>query len=132
LAVRCASAAVFVNLAEGDREGQLSIEAFQRGLRELGWIEGRNVQVDHRWSPGADTSRIRAAAMDMVASRPDLILASATDGLAAFSDATKTIPIVFVSVSDPVGQGFVSNLARPGGNITGFTAFEPCFLIASW
>jgi ABC transporter substrate binding protein len=62
--------------------------------------------------------------MDLVASRPDLILASATEGLAAFSDATKTIPIVFVSVSDPVGQGFVSNLARPGGNITGFTAFE--------
>jgi putative tryptophan/tyrosine transport system substrate-binding protein len=115
---------VFVNLAEGDREGQLSIEAFQRGLREFGWIEGRNVQVDYRWSPGADTSRIRAAAMDVVASRPDLILASATEGLAAFSDATKTIPIVFVSVSDPVSQGFVSNLARPGGNITGFTAFE--------
>jgi putative ABC transport system substrate-binding protein len=115
---------VFVNLAEGDREGQLSIEAFQRGLREFGWIEGRNIQVDYRWSPGADTNRIRAAAMDLVASRPDLILASATEGLAAFSDATKTIPIVFVSVSDPVGQGFVSNLARPGGNLTGFTAFE--------
>jgi putative ABC transport system substrate-binding protein len=115
---------VFVNLAEGDREGQRSIEALQNGLRELGWIEGRNIHVDYRWSPGADTSRIRASAVDLVASKPDLILASATEGLAAFSDATRTIPIVFVSVSDPVGQGFVSNLARPGGNITGFTAFE--------
>jgi ABC-type uncharacterized transport system substrate-binding protein len=115
---------VFVNLAEGDREGQASVEAFQRGLREFGWVEGRNVQVDYRWSPDADTRRIRTAATDLVASKPDLILASATEGLEAFSDATKTIPIVFVSVSDPVGQGFVSNLARPGGNITGFTAFE--------
>jgi ABC-type uncharacterized transport system substrate-binding protein len=115
---------VFVNLAEGDREGQRSVQAFQNGLRELGWIEGRNIHVDYRWSPGADTSRIRAIAADLVASTPSLILASATEGLAAFRDATRTIPIVFVSVSDPVGQGFVPNLARPGGNITGFTAFE--------
>jgi putative ABC transport system substrate-binding protein len=115
---------VFVNLAEGDREGQRSIQAFQNGLRELGWIEGRNVDIDYRWSPGADTSRIRAAAADLVGSKPDLILASATEGLAAFSEATRTIPIVFVSVSDPIGQGFVSNLARPGRNMTGFTAFE--------
>jgi putative ABC transport system substrate-binding protein len=115
---------VFINLAEGDREGQRGIAAFQDGLRELGWIEGRNIDVDYRWSPGADTSRIRAIAADLVASKPDLILASATEGLAEFSNATRTIPIVFVSVSDPVGQGFVSTLARPGGNITGFTAFE--------
>src|SRR5438876_4648920 len=115
---------VFVNLAEGDREGQRSIEALQRGLRELGWTEARNIHVDYRWSPGADTGRIRASATDLIASKPDLILASATEGLAAFSDATKTIPIVFVSVSDPVGQGFVPNLAWPGGNVTGFTAFE--------
>jgi ABC-type uncharacterized transport system substrate-binding protein len=115
---------VFFNLSKGDREGQRNIEVFQHGLRELGWIEGRNIHVDYRWSPGADTRRIRAAAMDLVASKPDLILASATEILAAFSEATKTIPIVFVAVSDPVGQGFVSNLARPGGNITGFTAFE--------
>jgi ABC-type uncharacterized transport system substrate-binding protein len=115
---------VFVNLAEGDQEGQRSIEAFRRGLGNLGWIEGRNIQVDYRWSPGADTGRIRRVAADLVASKPEAILASATEGLAAFRDATKTIPIVFVSVSDPVGQGFVSNLARPGGNMTGFTAFE--------
>jgi putative ABC transport system substrate-binding protein len=115
---------VFVNLAEGDREGQRSVEVFQQGLRALGWIEGRNIQIDYRWSPGADTVRIRAVAAELVASKPDVILASATEGLAAFRDATSSIPIVFVSVSDPVGQGFVSNLARPGGNITGFTAFE--------
>src|SRR5207253_1683511 len=94
------------------------------GLRDLGWIEGQNIRVEYRWSPGADTSRIHAIAADLVASKPNLILASATEGLAAFSNATQTIPIVFVSVSDPVGQGFVSNLARPGRNITGFTAFE--------
>jgi putative tryptophan/tyrosine transport system substrate-binding protein len=115
---------VFVNLAEHDREGQRSIEALENGLREFGWIEGRNIHVDYRWSPGADTGRIRAAAADLAALKPDVILASATEGLAAFNDATRTIPIIFVSVSDPVGQGFVSNLARPGGNITGFTAFE--------
>jgi putative tryptophan/tyrosine transport system substrate-binding protein len=115
---------VFLNLAEGDQEGQRNIDALRNGLRELGWIEGRNIDIDYRWSPAADTSRIRPVAADLVASKPDLILASATEGLAAFSDATRTIPIVFVSVSDPVGQGFVSNLARPGGNITGFTAFE--------
>lgn len=115
---------VFVNLAETDQEGQRSIEVFHNALRELGWIEGHNIHIDYRWSPGADTTRIRAIAAELVASNPRLILASATEGLAAFSDATKTIPIVFVSVSDPVGQGFVSNLARPDGNITGFTAFE--------
>jgi ABC-type uncharacterized transport system substrate-binding protein len=115
---------VFVNLAENDQEGQRSIEVFRGGLRELGWIEGRTIHIDYRWSPGADTSRIRTAAAELVALKPDVILASATEGLAAFRNATSTIPIVFVAVSDPVGQGFVSNLARPGGNITGFTAFE--------
>jgi putative ABC transport system substrate-binding protein len=115
---------VFVPLAESDQEGQRIIEVFQNGLRDLGWIEGRNIHIDYRWSPGADTSRIRAIAAELVESNPNLILASATEGLAAFSNATKTIPTVFVAVSDPVGQGFVSNLARPGGNITGFTAFE--------
>jgi putative ABC transport system substrate-binding protein len=115
---------VFVNLAEHDREGQRSVKALENGLRELGWIQGQNIHVDYRWSPDADTVRIRAAAADLAALKPDVILASATEGLAAFSDATRTIPIIFVSVSDPVGQGFVSNLARPGGNITGFTAFE--------
>jgi putative ABC transport system substrate-binding protein len=115
---------VFVPLAESDQVGQRITEAFQSGLRDLGWIEGRNIHIDYRWSPGADTSRIRAIAADLIESNPNLILASATEGLAAFSNATKTIPIVFVAVSDPVGQGFVSNLARPGGNMTGFTAFE--------
>jgi putative tryptophan/tyrosine transport system substrate-binding protein len=114
----------FVNLAENDQEGQRTVDVFKHALRELGWIEGRNIHIDYRWSPGADTTRIRTAAAELVATKPDVILASATEGLAAFRDATKTIPIVFVSVSDPVGQGFVTNLARPGGNITGFTAFE--------
>jgi putative ABC transport system substrate-binding protein len=115
---------VLMAAAADDPEGQRIIEVFQNRLRDHGWIEGRNIHIDYRWSPGADTSRIRAIAADLIESNPNLILASATEGLAAFSNATKTIPIVFVAVSDPVGQGFVSNLARPGGNITGFTAFE--------
>jgi putative ABC transport system substrate-binding protein len=92
---------VFVNLAENDQEGQWSVEAFGRSLREVGWTEGRNIQIDYRWSPGADSGRIRTIAADLVALKPDVILASATDGLVAFRDATRTIPIVFVSVSDP-------------------------------
>src|SRR5204862_1326729 len=86
--------------------------------------EGRNLILDYRWSPGADTKAIVDVAAEIVALNPDVILASATDGLEAFREKTRTIPIVFVSVSDPVGQGFVASLARPGGNITGFTAFE--------
>jgi putative ABC transport system substrate-binding protein len=115
---------VFLNLAESDREGQRDIEAFRRSLQQVGWVDGRSIQIDYRWSPGADSGRIGAIAADLVAQKPDVILASATDGLAAIRDVTSTIPIVFVSVSDPVGQGFVPSLARPGGNITGFTAFE--------
>ena len=109
---------------KGDPEGERSVAAFRSGLEQLGWFEGRNIAVNYRWSPGADTKGIRDVAADIVASKPDVILASATDGLAAFRETTRTIPIVFVSVSDPVGQGFVTSLARPGANITGFTAFE--------
>jgi putative ABC transport system substrate-binding protein len=115
---------VFMNLGKGDVEGERSVAALRQGLEQLGWLEGRNIVVDYRWSPGADSRGILDAAAEIVASKPDVILASATDGLVAFREKTRTIPIVFVSVSDPVGQGFVAGLARPGGNITGFTAFE--------
>jgi putative ABC transport system substrate-binding protein len=115
--------AVFMNLPKGDPEAQRSLAAFRQGLAALGWIEGRNIQIDYRWATG-DPSSIRTSAAELVGLAPDVILASATDGLAAFQQETRTIPIVFVSVSDPVGQGFVASLARPGGNITGFTAFE--------
>jgi len=115
--------ALFMNLPEDDDWSKRCIAAFQQGLVELGWIEGRNIHIDYRWAT-ADSRSIAISVEELVALKPDIILASATDGLAAFQAATSTIPIVFVSVSDPVGQGFVSGLARPGGHITGFTAFE--------
>jgi putative ABC transport system substrate-binding protein len=115
--------AVFMNLPEGDPEARRSLAAFGHGLAALGWIEGRNIQIDYRWATD-DPNSIRTSAAELVRLAPDVILASATDGLTAFQQETQAIPIVFVSVSDPVGQGFVASLARPGGNITGFTAFE--------
>jgi putative ABC transport system substrate-binding protein len=115
--------AVFMNLPEHDPEARRSLDALRQGLAALGWIEGRNIHIDYQWTTD-DPNRIRASAAALVRSAPDVILASATDGLAAFQQETRTIPTVFVSVSDPVGQGFVESLAHPGGNITGFTAFE--------
>jgi putative tryptophan/tyrosine transport system substrate-binding protein len=115
--------AVYMTLAEGDPEAQREFAALQQGLAALGWIEGSNFHIDTRWAT-ADPNSTRASAAELVRLAPDVILASATDGLAAFRQETQTIPTVFVSVSDPVGQGFVESLAHPGGNATGFTAFE--------
>src|ERR1035441_2109468 len=115
--------AVFMNLPEDDVWSKRCIAAFQQGLAELGWIEGRNVHIDYRWAT-ADPLSIPNSVAELVALAPDVILASATEALAACQKATSTIPIVFVSVSDPVGQGFVNSLESPGGHITGFTAFE--------
>jgi putative ABC transport system substrate-binding protein len=115
--------AFFMNLPEDDVWSKRCIAAFQQGLAELGWIEGRNIHIDYRWAT-ADPRSISNSVAELVALAPDVILASATEALAACQKATSTIPIVFVSVSDPVGQGFVNSLERPGGHITGFTAFE--------
>ena len=102
------------------------IAVFQRSLRSLGWIEGKNLQFDIRWGElNPETTRHDAA--ELVALKPDAILATGTAGLAAMRRATQTIPIVFVQVSDPVTQGFVTNIAHPGGNITGFAAYEASF-----
>ena len=114
---------VLLNRPASDRDAQASFAVFKQGLEKLGWAEGRNVRIDHRWVT-ADAKSLRSAAAELVGLQPEVILASATDGLTALRQETRTIPIVFVSVSDPVGQGFVASLARPGGNITGFTAFE--------
>src|SRR5262245_42432095 len=93
------------------------------GLQELGWTVGRNVQIDYRWgSPDAD--RIRKDAAELLVLAPDVILSSATPTVGALQQATRTVPIVFALVADPVGAGFVESLARPGGNITGFSALE--------
>jgi len=114
---------VLMNRPASDRDAQASFAVFKQGLEKLGWADGRNLRIDHRWAT-ADAKSLRPAAAELVGLQPEVILASATDGLAALRQETRTIPIVFVSVSDPVGQGLVASLARPGGNITGFTAFE--------
>jgi putative ABC transport system substrate-binding protein len=110
-------------LAENDQEALARVAAFREGLETLGWIENRNITIEHRFS-GGDIAQIQALVKELVGSQPDVIAAGGTPVIAALKQATRTIPIVFSVVNDPVGQGFVANLARPGGNITGFMQFE--------
>ena len=114
---------VLMNVGADDPEGQARIVAFVQGLQQSGWSDGRNVRIDIRWG-GGDPERIRKYAAELVALAPDGILATSTPAVAALQQATHTVPIVFVLVIDPVGGGLVANLARPGGNTTGFTVFE--------
>jgi putative tryptophan/tyrosine transport system substrate-binding protein len=107
-------------LAEIDPEVKARMAAFREGLEALGWIENRNVRVEHRFS-GGDVAQIQAHVAEIVSSPPDVIAASSTPVVAALKQATRTIPVVFSAVNDPAGQGFVASLARPGGNITGFS-----------
>jgi putative tryptophan/tyrosine transport system substrate-binding protein len=113
---------VLFDLAENDPEGQARIAAFLQGLAQLGWTDGRNVRIDIRWATSSDD--IRKYAGELVALAPDVILAAGTPSLAPLHQITRTVPIVFVNVVDPVGGGFVDSLARPGGNATGFMLFE--------
>jgi putative ABC transport system substrate-binding protein len=106
-----------------DAEGQTRFAGFRAGLEELGWREGRNIRIDIRWG-SADPERMRAFALELVGMAPDVILANGSPPVVALRQATATIPIVFTQVADPVGSGLVTNLARPGGNMTGFTNFE--------
>jgi putative ABC transport system substrate-binding protein len=106
-----------------DAELKARIAAFQQGLRELGWTDGRNVRIDVRWGAG-DADRIRSSAAELVALAPDVILTVASSAIGALLQATRTVPIVFANVADPVGAGYVDSLARPGGNVTGFLLFE--------
>jgi putative ABC transport system substrate-binding protein len=115
---------VIMGLAARDDEALLRVRAFESASRELGWVEGRNIQVDYRWAAG-DASVYRTHAAALVAATPEVILASGTSVLAAVREATRSIPIVFVGISDPDGTGVVASLSRPGGNITGFANFEP-------
>jgi putative tryptophan/tyrosine transport system substrate-binding protein len=108
---------------EADAEGQARVAALKLGLLERGWVEGRNLKIDYRW-PGADTGRMRVYAAELVGLNPDVIFAAPSGALAEVQRATRTIPVVFAQVSDPVGAGFVASLAHPGGNITGFALFE--------
>ena len=114
---------VLMGVGENDPEGQARVAAFQQGLAELNWADGRNVHIDYRWAAG-ETDRIRAYTAELVALAPDVLIGNGTSALRALRDATQSIPIVFVLVNDPVGQGFIANLARPGGNITGFSFLE--------
>ena len=115
---------VVMNYAETDPEAKRFLAAFTEKLAELGWIDGRNLRMDVRWAPGS-LDRMRAFAKELVELHPDVILANSTPVTAEFQRETRTIPIVFVVVSDPVGSGFVASLPRPGGNITGFSNAEP-------
>src|SRR5262245_7675271 len=106
-----------------DREGQARVTALKQGLQELGWTDGRNIQIETRFG-GADLGRIRAHAAELVALTPDIIVGQTTPVIRALRQATSSIPIVMVPINDPVDQGFVSSLAHPGGNITGFTLVD--------
>lgn len=105
-------------------EAQNRLATFRKTLEEIGWVEDRNVRIEVRWA-GTDFERGKVSARELVALAPDVIFCSPSTALAELSYLTRTIPIVFVGVSDPVGSGFVSSLSRPGGNITGFSSFEP-------
>jgi ABC-type uncharacterized transport system substrate-binding protein len=114
---------VLMGLVDNDQEAQSRVAAFEHGLRELGWVKGRNIRIEYRWAGGGETV-LRDHAAELLAMAPDLILANSTPVTAALREQSQTVPIVFTQVTDPVGQGLVPNLAHPGGNLTGFTSFE--------
>ena len=114
---------VLMNLSKNDLETQRLVTAFQGELVQLGWTDGRNLLIDYRWA-GGDVARIAAFAKELVELSPDIVVGYATPSVVALQQETRSIPIVFLSVTDPVGQGLVASLAHPGGNITGFAVFE--------
>src|SRR5262245_6675033 len=111
---------VLMPFAKDNPDGQARVAAFLRELQQLGWTEGGNIQIEYRW----DTGDLRKAATELVALSPDVILANSTPAVAALQQATRSVPIVFAQVADPVSGGFVASLAKPGGNITGFAAID--------
>jgi ABC-type uncharacterized transport system substrate-binding protein len=114
---------ILIPYSQNDKDSQIQNSAFISALQQLGWTDGQNLQIDALWTNG-DTSKIAPLAKELVAREPAVILARATPVAAALRKETRTIPIVFVVVSDPVGEGFVDSMARPGGNVTGFTNAE--------
>jgi len=109
--------------AATDPEAQARVAALQQGLKDLGWLEGRNLSIDFSWGTG-EREEMRALARELIDLKPDLIVGVTTPAVTALVQETRTIPILFVNIVDPVGRGFVSNMARPGGNVTGFLNFE--------
>src|SRR5215831_15297121 len=114
---------VLMGVADDDTGGQTRVKALQQGLHELGWIEGRNVRIDYRWT-GGDAARVQTYVAELVKLSPDVIVAHTVPVIAAMRQASSSIPIVFAAVIDPVAHGFIDNLARPGGNLTGTTNIE--------
>jgi putative ABC transport system substrate-binding protein len=121
---------VLLGLAENDPEANARVKAFRLGMRDLEWIEGRNIEIDYRFA-GSNLDLISRHVVELVKSPPDVIVANSTPVMKALKPATSKIPIVFVVVNDPVGQGFISNLKQPGGNITGYSFIEP-EIIGKW
>jgi putative ABC transport system substrate-binding protein len=115
---------VLMGAVANSPDGQARIAAFQQGMQQLGWTEGRNVRIDTRWPAAGNADDIRRYAEELVALSPDVILATGSISIAPLLQTTRSVPIVFVQVVDPVGSGFVDSLAQPGGNATGFTNFE--------
>ena len=116
---------VLMGYAETDTDAQAWYAAFREVLQKLGWTEGRNIQIDTRWATPDDTESMRRLAKELVAPQPNVILSSTTPTTTALLQQTRTIPIVFAIVADPIGSGFVASFARPGGSVTGFTFTEP-------
>jgi len=110
--------------ASNDLDEQRRVHALTQALEQVGWTDGGNIRIDHRWAAG-DSERAQALAKELVSLAPDVIVAGITQALTPLRHETQTIPIVFVAIPDPVGQGIVSNLAHPGGNVTGFTSYDP-------
>ena len=121
---------VLLGIPENDAETKSRIRAFRLGMRDAGWVEGRNVQIEYRYA-GTDRDVINKNVAEVIRMAPDVIVANATPVMAALRPATTTIPIVFVVVNNPVGQGFISNLTNPGGNVTGFSFIEP-EIVGKW
>ena len=128
--VRTRHVGLILGLAENDPEASARVKAFRLGLRDLEWIEGRNIHIDNRFA-GSNLELVNKHVAELVRSQPEVIVANTTPVMKALKPATNTIPIVFVVVNDPVGQGLISNLKQPGGNITGYSFIEP-EIIGKW
>jgi len=121
---------VLMGFAETDREGQTFVAVFRDALQKLGWAEGHNIRIDYRWT-ALDKELIQQFAKELVALQPDLILTQSTPATAELLRQTRTIPVVFALIADPIGSGFVASFPQPGGNITGFVTMEPT-MAAKW
>src|SRR4051794_77376 len=112
-----------INLRSDDPEGHIRLQAFRAAMRDLSWVEGQNYVIDFRWASG-DSSQLVQGAEELIASKPDLVLTHTTAAMAAVARRTQSIPVVFLNVSDPISEGYVTSYAKPGGNVTGFTNIE--------